>query len=263
LEIDPGRLAVLGEIVFQAATGAYRPCGYSVEVHVVILAAGMGSRLGRAEPKPLTPLVSGRSILEQQLAVLSAFGVPAPSVTIVVGFKKDLIMEAFPDASYVYNQLFDQTNTSKSLLKGLEATGDDSVLWLNGDVVFDDRLLAILMPHVEAQRTFVAVNRSPVGDEEVKYAVDGSHNITELSKEVADGLGEAVGVNFVSSDDKSALIQSLRTCEAHDYFERGIEMMIATSGVLVSAVDVSDALCVEVDFEADLDNVNRLLGMAR
>ena len=36
-------------------------------INVVILAAGLGTRLGRPHPKPLTPLSDGRSILRQQL----------------------------------------------------------------------------------------------------------------------------------------------------------------------------------------------------
>jgi choline kinase len=230
-------------------------------MHVVVLAAGMGSRLGRPEPKPLTKLASGESILERQLALLDASGL-GQATTIVVGFKKDLIMEAFPDVAYVYNQLFDQTNTSKSLLKGLEATGDESVLWLNGDVVFDESLLSLLRPYVEAESTFVAVNRSEVGDEEVKYRTDAAGNVASLSKDLIGGLGEAVGVNFVSASDKPALIEALRSCAASDYFERGIEVAIGQSAVEVAAVDVSDAFCVEVDFESDLAEVNRILASA-
>ena len=36
-------------------------------LQVVILAAGMGTRLGKPWPKPLTPLADGRSIMQQQL----------------------------------------------------------------------------------------------------------------------------------------------------------------------------------------------------
>lgn len=168
-------------------------------------------------------------------------------------------MEAFPDASYVYNQRFDQTNTSKSLLKGLEATGDEPVLWMNGDVVFDGALMALLDPHLAEGSTFVAVNRAAVGDEEVKYRTDEAGNISELSKSVVDGLGEAVGVNFVSGIDKPALIECLRACDPNDYFERGIELMINETGRSVTAVDVSDAFCIEVDFESDLETANRVI----
>lgn len=222
----------------------------------------MGSRLGRPEPKPLTPLESGQSILERQLLLLDEHSAPWMA-TLVVGYKKDLIMEAFPEVGYVYNRLFDQTNTSKSLLRGLESTGDGPVLWLNGDVVFDESLLDLLAPHVEAESTFVAVNRAEVGDEEVKYLTDDDNNIVQLSKEVVGGLGEAVGVNFVSAADKQALIDCLRACEPHDYFERGIEMMIERSECKVVAVDVSDAFCIEVDFESDLADANRIIEMGR
>ena len=37
---------------------------------VVILAAGMGSRLGRSLPKPLTELSDGRTIMQQQITSL-------------------------------------------------------------------------------------------------------------------------------------------------------------------------------------------------
>src|SRR5947209_8508374 len=119
----------------------------------------MGTRLGRPYPKPLTPLADRRSILRHQLdQVYATFGRRAYT-SLVVGFKMDLIMEAAAeDAAFVYNELFDQTNTAKSLLKALRLTPPGGVLWLNGDVVFTPGLLAALTPHIEADRTFVAVN---------------------------------------------------------------------------------------------------------
>ena len=79
---------------------------------VVILAAGMGSRLGRSLPKPLTELSDGRTIMGQQFDnIHHAFGNSA-KVTIVVGYKLEHIIEAFPQASFVYNEQYDQTNTS-------------------------------------------------------------------------------------------------------------------------------------------------------
>jgi CDP-glycerol glycerophosphotransferase len=235
-----------------------------VALNVVILAAGLGTRLGRPHPKTLTPLADGRSILRQQLDhIKEAFG-SAASIMLVVGFKMNLVMEeAAADASFVYNELYDQTNTCKSLLKALRLAPEGGVLWLNGDVVFVPGLLDELRRHIEADRTFVAVNTASVADEEIKYTLDGDGFVKDLSKQVVGGLGEAVGINFVAQSDRAVLARHLDLCADQDYFERGIETAIAEEGLRVAAVDISAYGCVEVDFEPDLERANSLGGTAR
>jgi choline kinase len=224
---------------------------------IVILAAGIGSRLGNPLPKPLTSLKSGKTIMQQQIDNLSQY-FDNDSINIVVGFKKDLILESFPDQTFIYNQFFDQTNTSKSLLKALKKNHRDSVLWLNGDVVFDAEILKELMPHIVANKSFVCVNTQKVGEEEVKYTLEGNGFINELSKKVVNGIGEAVGINFISSKDINTLIARLEECGNNDYFERGIEMAIEKDNMKVMAIDISKFRCMEIDFREDLDNANKL-----
>jgi choline kinase len=230
-----------------------------MSVQVIILAAGMGTRLGRPHPKPLTVLSTGQSIMAQQFQrVHDAFG-EATRVTVVVGFKMDLVMEAFPDALFVYNEVYSETNTSKSLLKGLRSSVDGGVLWLNGDVVFDQGILESVSKYVSADESFVCVNTATVAEEEVKYTVDADGYIQQLSKQVVDGLGEAVGINYISSTDKLKLIEQLKACGDQDYFERGLELAISEDGVRVRPVDISEHGCVEVDFEDDLARANAML----
>lgn len=228
----------------------------TLTIQTVILAAGMGSRLGRSLPKPLTELNDGRSIMQQQHDnIRAAFGSTA-RITTVVGYKAETIVEAFPSVSYVYNDVYDQTNTSKSLLRALNATGKGGVLWMNGDVVFDPRVLGRAIALIEADQSFVTVNTSKVSDEEVKYTVDAEGFIKELSKTVKGGIGEAVGINYISSSDKKAFIRQLQRVEDQDYFERGLELAIAEDGVLLSPLDISDLYAVEVDFAEDLERAN-------
>ncbi len=179
-------------------------------------------------------------------------------INVVVGFKKDLIMERFPELTYVYNPFFDRTNTSKSLLQALRKHRDKSVLWFNGDVVFDEKILDILDPHIEANTSFVAVNTSKVAEEEVKYTLKDEY-INELSKTVSNGLGEAVGINFISSNDILSFIKRLEECDANDYFERGLELAIEKDKLKIKAIDISAYNCMEIDFIEDLENVNNLL----
>jgi choline kinase len=227
---------------------------------VIILAAGMGTRLGRPFPKPLTRLRSGRSIMRQQFDNVVAGLSDDTRVTVVVGFKMDMIMEEFPDALFVYNENYSETNTSQSLRKGLASTVEGGVLWMNGDVVFDPAILAAVGELMADGQSFVCVNTEAVGDEEVKYTTDAEGCIRELSKQVLGGLGEAVGINYVSAADKAVLLGRLRECAEQDYFERGVELAVQKDGLRFLPVDISRFACVEVDFEDDLARANRLGG---
>ena len=241
------------------------PAGRSSDVvpavpQVVILAAGMGTRLGRKLPKPLTPLMDGRSIMQQQLdGVRAVFG-DAVSVTAVVGYRAKAVMRAQPDLLFAFNPDFASTNTSQSLLRALRSSPAGGVLWMNGDVVFDPAVLDHAATLLQADQSFVCVDTSTVADEEVKYTLDADGFIAELSKTVVGGLGEAVGINYVSGADKAALIEHLATCQLGDYFERGMELAIQHAGVRFRPLDISRFSAVEVDFDEDLQRANTWLG---
>ena len=139
----------------------------------IILAAGIGSRLGNSNPKPLTKLKNGETILGRQVAYLSEY-LGMNNIIAIVGYKKDLIMESFPNLLYVYNNFYDTTNTSKSLLAGLIKIENEDVVWLNGDVVFEKELLPKI---IQCSQSCMAVNTNSVGQEEIKYNVFDDGNI--------------------------------------------------------------------------------------
>jgi choline kinase len=161
-------------------------------MQAVILAAGVGTRLGRPFPKSLSILPNGEKILGRQIRLLREAGIR--SVTVVVGFKMSLIMEDFPDVYYSYNPVFYVTNTSKSLAWGLRHM-DDDVLWLNGDVVFEPGVLEKTL--AAPKLNLVCVDKKRCGEEEVKYRQDSAGLICEISKGVKNGEGEALGINLV------------------------------------------------------------------
>lgn len=227
------------------------------KLQVVILAAGMGSRLGRTLPKPLTELHDGRTIMKQQLDnILTGLGIHEKDVTIVVGYKAESIVETFTKAHHVYNPEYDVTNTSKSLLQALQVSRPGGVLWMNGDVVYDPQILRQATQLLVSDRSFVSVNTSKVSDEEVKYRTDAEGFISQLSKTVVGGLGEAVGINYISSSDKLFLQRRLRQVSRQDYFERGLELAIALDHIRVEPYDISNLYAVEIDFAEDLEHAN-------
>ncbi|HEA68802.1 MAG TPA: phosphocholine cytidylyltransferase family protein [Desulfobacterales bacterium] len=220
---------------------------------VIILLAGIGGRLGLPYPKGLTPLTDGETIFSRQLSIFRRFGL---TVMGVVGFKKELIMEADPGVLYAYNPNFDITNTSKSLLCGLQHIRHENVLWINGDVVFEPEIIERML-HEEG--SWVAVNNALVGKEEVKYAVDDKGYISAISKEVKNPLGEALGINLIQSKYLNTFKKKLETADSQDYFERGMELLIEDQGPVFRPLPIGELFCIEVDFQEDLDQARHMV----
>ena len=221
---------------------------------VIILAAGKGSRLGMPHPKCLTKLKTGETILERQINALSKYG-DLKKITIVVGFKKKLIMNAFPDCNFVYNSVYDKTNTAKSLLCALNEGYNSDVIWINGDVVFDSK---ILIPLMQSKESCMLVNTNSVEEEEIKYNLNDDGTIRQVSKNIKDGIGEAVGINKISKKYINEFIQALEKCSDQDYFEYAIELLIKQN-IPVYPIDILKNLCMEIDFKEDLDLINKKL----
>ena len=220
----------------------------------IILAAGKGTRLGMDHPKPLTKLKTGETILQRQINFLSKY-VDKKNIIIVVGYKKELIMNEFPDCTFVINSNYEKTNTAKSLLCALNINSDSDIIWINGDVVFDPK---VLIPLIESEESCMLVNTSSVSEEEVKYNLNDNGTIKQVSKEIKDGIGEAVGINKISKKYINQLFEALEKCSDQDYFEYGIELLIKQT-IPVYPIDISKNLCMEIDFKEDLNLINKKL----
>ena len=221
----------------------------------MILAAGTGSRLGMSAPKSLAVLVGGKPILDYQIEKISKF-IPANNIYVVVGYKKEMLVEKHPELNYIYNEAYAETNTGRSLFKALEKIDGDDVLWLNGDVVFDERLISRL---INTGNSCVLVDNKKCGAEEVKYSTDSMGYIKSISKEVLSAEGEALGINLIKQRELPILKRHLALIRDQDYFERGIENMITQENVKVVAVNANGLFCHEVDFPEDLDHVRKCL----
>ena len=221
---------------------------------VLILAAGIGSRLGRSHPKALTCLVDDKSIMSHQIEALSRY-VDIEDIFVVVGYKKEMIIQKFPELSFLYNKQYETTNTSKSLLIGLNELNGNDMIWLNGDVYFDHKVIGRI---IDCNGTCMAVNKEKVGEEEVKYKTNSDGFVVEISKEVNKPEGESLGIHKILSIEVPILLKYLSNCQDSDYFEKGLELAIK-SGLKVTAVDISDFFCMEIDFNKDLEIVNNIL----
>ncbi len=218
----------------------------------IILAAGTGTRIGNQLPKCLMRLPMGNTIMENQVSLLRDNGIK--EIIVVVGFKKDVIMEEFPDLIYRYNTFYHITNTSKSLMMALESIDEDDIIWINGDVFLESEVIRRLLSE---PGNVMAVNISKCGEEEVKYKTGKNGEIIEISKSVLDAEGESVGVNKITAENVGVFYESLKECDDDDYFEKGVEICIS-KGIRFYPVDISACKCVEIDFKEDYERVKEI-----
>lgn len=225
----------------------------------IILAAGMGRRLGAGRPKCLLD-VGGASILHRQLAAFRSAGIE--HFVLVVGYACDQVCEHVADQpgriEFIINERYAETNTIYSLYLARQWFGA-GFYYANGDVVFDRRLVERLRDASDPD--VLAVKPERCGQEEVKVVVRGDR-IVGIGKELdpARSLGEFVGVARFGAGLVPSFAQMLAICvEAEgivgDHFERAVDRLCSTE--VLKPLDVSDLPCGEVDFPEDLEHARR------
>lgn len=234
-------------------------------MRAVILVAGVSRRLyplTEYRPKCLMD-VGGQTIFDYQMGALLAHGIN--EVTLVVGYRREQIVQhakrRYPQVEFsvCVNHHFFETNTAFSLWVAGEEFLDRDFVYLNGDVLFEPRLLARVLesPHTAA----LAVEVKRCGEEEVKVIVDGEARIQQISKllDPAASLGEFIGVARFDAPFTAYFFQALdklkHAGERNVYFEAALDAIAAEHPL--HAVDVSEFPCIEIDFPEDYEAAKR------
>ncbi len=223
----------------------------------VILCAGRGKRLGSINadmPKCMLTLGSKR-LVDYQLESLRRVGITR--ACFVVGYNADAVKRYLNnkdgfEITFIENPSFADTNTAYSLFLAGNEMNEDTV-FLNGDVLFHDEVLRRVC--FSDKPISLAVERKKCGEEEVKVTLDGSR-VTGLSKDIepSKAFGEFVGIGKCSDASADLFRDSLRKVVDAEggrlqYFEAAISAMLTS--LKVTAVDITDLSCVEIDFPED------------
>jgi len=226
---------------------------------VIILAAGKGTRLGYSLPKILTKLPNNETIMGRLLDTIIP-DIDIRDISVVVGYKKNLIIEKFPSLNYIQNEDYENTNTSKSLLLALNNIQNEDTIWINGDLIMDKNIFTNIYSY--RGNCMAVSNNILLDEEEIKYTVDSNGHIKNVSKVIRDGKGEAFGLNKISKKDINLFKKSLEECKDDDYFEKGIEIAIS-NGLIIDPINIGEMFYTEVDFEKDLNYAINFLSKER
>lgn len=231
----------------------------------VILAAGVGSRLGdpAARPKCLMP-VGPRTLLEHQLTALARAGVG--EVVMVVGYESAQVERAARAFAgelglalrFILNARFAETNTLYSQYLARE--------WLcapcfccNGDVLFAPSVLARLA--AARGDAALAIDLKPCGAEEVKVITDDTGRVRAIGKDLDPSacLGEFIGVARYGARAArafaGALAEDVAAGHERAYFERSLARIAAE--VTLAALELRGEPMIEIDFPEDYQRACR------
>jgi histidinol-phosphate/aromatic aminotransferase/cobyric acid decarboxylase-like protein/choline kinase len=132
-------------------------------MQAIILAAGMGSRLGKYtknNTKCMLP-INGTTLAERALDALNEAGIR--KCIFVVGYKKENVIAFLGnyyknvEIIYVSNDIYDKTNNIYSLYLAKDYLLQDDTLLLESDLIFENRLITDML--ADSEPTIAAVAR--------------------------------------------------------------------------------------------------------
>lgn len=243
-------------------------------MHAVLLAAGMGRRLDDITgggPKCLLPF-GNASLLERHLSLLTGAGVDR--LTVVVGFEAMQIEQALgalvPEVApamtvtTAHNPAFRQGSAQSVLAAADVLSGDDDVLLMDADVLYDHRLLDSLLAGDAAD--VLGMDRSVGADdaEAVKVCLDDGR-IVAFDKVLPDGLtydtiGESVGFFRLSPGGADALLTACERVSAADDdapYEAALQRVMCADDASFDTADVTGLPWIEIDYPADAERAVR------
>ena len=230
----------------------------------LILNSGVGHRMGTltaTQPKCMTELVNGQTILSRQIAQLEEQGIREIAIT-TGPFVEALEVHARQSAkiaslTFVNNPDYNETNYIYSVYLARNYLQDD-ILSLHGDLVLSSDVLADILSTKGSQMTVSST--APIPEKDFKAVI-------------SNGLIQAVGVEFFENvmaaqplyklekndwllwlHEMARFIESgQKTC----YGENALNVLDGRCNIF--PFDVRDRFCMEVDTPEDLALANRLL----
>lgn len=224
----------------------------------ILLAAGVGSRMRPLTdhlPKCLLP-VGHQSLLPRTLSALQSAGLA--ECVLVTGYLQPLVEEtvrslglAMP-VRFVHNEKYATTNNNYSLWLAGRETGDNSILLLDADILFDPHLLHLLLASPVPDALLMRED-DRLGAEEIKVALDGPY-VRQIGKAITPSraAGESIGIEMFSRETARQLFRVLDRRKEQDEFYEASFQEIIDRGARIAAVSTQGLPCMEIDTPDDL-----------
>lgn len=223
-------------------------------MQVIILAAGVGSRmhpLTDEKPKCLID-ISGRNFIQRQLEVFRNCNLN--DITVVVGYKFEMIKEQLQNAvNYVYNPFFETTNSIVSLwLATLNI--NDNILVVNSDVIFDSELIKRMINCKNDINIAISLKWST--ERGYKAEIIDNH-VANMGMDIPHNKigGEYAGIIYVKRNVLNNLKIQSEKLLSQKQFNVWFEDMVVE---MIKSGNIADAIAVNPDKWYEIDNIKEL-----
>ena len=227
----------------------------------IILAAGIGRRLGEAKPKIMLEF-AGRSLLERHIAALDANGIG--DVAITVGHGADLIRAALARLGLeervrlIENPRYREGSIVSLWMQRRRLASGRPVLLMDGDVLYEPRMIGRLLA-AKAENALLLDRAIAPGDEPVKICLREGHivDFAKLPQHPHDWRGESVGFFRFSPAMAASLaartVDYVQAGRLEEEYEPAIRDLILQHPERFGYEDISDLAWTEIDFAADVE----------
>lgn len=243
-------------------------------MQAVILAAGMGKRLGEFTKNNTKCMVEvcGKALIDRVLTQLSSLDLSR--VVIVVGYEGQRLIDHIGDRyddrlkiEYIHNPVYDRTNNIYSLALAKEKLLEDDTLLLESDLIFDDRMFPLILDNPYPNLVLVDKYQSWMDGTMVR--IDEDNNIVNfIPKQAfkysdADSYYKTVNVykfsrDFMEHKYLPFLEAYCSTLGNNEYYEQVLRVICMLDNSLLKALPITDEKWYEIDDAQDLDIANAI-----
>ncbi|MBO7591933.1 MAG: aminotransferase class I/II-fold pyridoxal phosphate-dependent enzyme [Bacteroidaceae bacterium] len=237
-------------------------------MQAVILAAGMGKRLGeytKNNTKCMVP-VNGIPLIDRVMRQLSEL--PLNRVVIVVGYEGKKLMDYLGNENnglkieYVNNPIYDKTNNIYSLALAKDNLQEDDTLLIESDLIFDDGMFKLLIDNPHPNLALVAKYESWMDGTMVR--IDGDNNIVNFVPKAAFDYAETDSyyktVNIYKFSKEFAQTKYVPFLDAYtkaignnEYYENVLRIISFLNSHDLKALPITNEKWYEIDDKQDLD----------
>lgn len=238
-------------------------------MQAIILAAGMGKRLGeltKGNTKCMIE-VNGQKLIDRMLGQLASLNLTR--VILVVGYQAENLIKHIGNRydgrlkiEYVNNAIYDKTNNIYSLALAKKQLQEDDTLLLESDLVFEDRMLKLLLDNPYPNLALVAKYETWMDGTMVR--IDQENNIVSFVPKKAFRYGEVpfyyktcniykFSREFSSNQYVPFLEAYSKAMGNNEYYEQVLRVITALDKSALKALPISDEKWYEIDDVQDKD----------